>query len=60
MLENNVLAVYFRCDNLTTAVETTFRTNVVWQNKVATVSASNKLWCIKMHIYSTASACASF
>ncbi len=55
-----LLTVYFRCDYLAATVETTFRTNMVRHNKVATVAAFNKLWSFEMHVYTASSACASF
>lgn len=42
------------------AVKTTFWANMMLSDKVATISALYEMWCFEMHIYTTASACASF
>ena len=43
-----------------TTVITTFWANMMLSDKVAAIPASYEMWCFKMHINTTASACASF
>lgn len=54
------LAVDFRSYYLMSAVKTTFWANMMLSYKIAAISASYEMWCFKMHIDTTASACASF